>query len=199
MGEEGGPRIAIIGSSGSGKSTLARRLGLRLGVSVVELDALNWDPGWRDLSKEDPELFRRRIEAATAGERWVADGNYSRIAREPILARATDLIWLDYPRPLIMRQVIVRSFLRAISGKELWPGTGNREMFSRWLDKDHPIRWAWDTYRPASKARDALFQGLADGPIRLHRPRTHRQTDALVERLAAEASSSLPRQERDRV
>ena len=186
-------RVAIIGSSGSGKSTLARRLAPRLGAAVVELDALNWEPGWRDLSKEDPGLFRERIEAAIAGERWVTDGNYTRIAREPILARATDIVWLDYPRPLIMRRVITRSFLRAVSGKELWPGTGNREQFSRWLDKDHPIRWAWDTYRPASKAREALFERLAAGPIRLHRPRSPKATDALVDELAAAAKSALPR------
>ena len=186
-------RVAIIGSSGSGKSTLAQRLGAQLRAPVVELDALNWEPGWRDLSKHDPELFRRRIEAAIAGECWITDGNYTRIASAPILARATDVIWLDYPRPLIMRRVVVRSFLRAISGKELWVGTGNRERFSRWLDKDHPIRWAWDTYRPASKAREALFERLADGPIRLHRPRRPEETDALVEQLAAEAKSALPR------
>ena len=45
-----------------------------------------------------------------------------------------------------MRRVIWRSFSRAVTGRELWAGTGNREEFRRWLDKEHPIRWAWDTW-----------------------------------------------------
>jgi adenylate kinase family enzyme len=179
-------RVAIIGSSGSGKSTLAYRIGARTGAPVVELDAMNWQAGWRDLATHDPALFRARIEAAVSGERWVTDGNYTRFAQEPVLARATDLVWLDYPRALIMRRVITRSFVRAVTGKELWPGTGNREQFSRWLDKEHPIRWSWDTYGPGVAARGALYERLAGGPIRLHRLRRPRDADALVERLVSE-------------
>jgi adenylate kinase family enzyme len=184
-------RVAIIGSSGSGKSTLARKVGARLDAPVIELDAINWQAGWRDLATHDPALFRERVEAAVAADRWVTDGNYTRFAREPILARATDLVWLDYPRALIMRRVITRSFVRAITKQELWPGTGNREDFRRWLDKEHPIRWAWDTYRSGVVAREALFSRLAGGPIRLHRPRTPAETDALVERLAVYSAACL--------
>ncbi|HWE98633.1 MAG TPA: hypothetical protein VG248_02450 [Caulobacteraceae bacterium] len=182
-----GPRIAIIGNSGSGKSTLARRIAARLGIAHIELDAINWQAGWRDLAVHEPELFRARIEEAASAERWVADGNYTRFAREPILGRASDLVWLDLPRALIMRRVITRSFVRALTKQELWPGTGNKELFVRWLSKEHPIRWSWDTYRPAKAARESLFDELAGGPIRLHRLRTAREADALVERLAQEA------------
>ncbi|MET0272811.1 MAG: AAA family ATPase, partial [Phenylobacterium sp.] len=138
-------RVSVIGSSGSGKSTFARRLAGALGCPHVELDAINWQPGWRGLHEDDPAEFVRRAAAALAGEAWVTDGNYG-VVRPTILARATDLVWLDYPRPLVMARVIRRSFLRALGGRELWPGTGNTEDFRRWLQKDHPIRWAWDTF-----------------------------------------------------
>jgi adenylate kinase family enzyme len=39
-------RILIIGPSGAGKSVLARRIGERLGLPVVHVDAINRNPGW---------------------------------------------------------------------------------------------------------------------------------------------------------
>ena len=39
-------RVAIIGTGGAGKSTLARRMGERLGIEVIHLDHLFWQPGW---------------------------------------------------------------------------------------------------------------------------------------------------------
>ena len=69
-----GSRILIYGSSCSGKSTLGSALADRLGVPFVELDALNWLPGWVGLDKTDPAALVRRFEAATAGEAWVVAG-----------------------------------------------------------------------------------------------------------------------------
>ena len=138
-------RIAIIGSAGSGKTTLARRLGEALRLPVVELDAINWQAGWTPLYQSDPVEFVRRVGEAVAGEGWVTDGNY-RKALPVILARATDLICLDFDRHVVMSRVLRRSLARAVDKRELWPGTGNREHFVRWLDKEHPIRWAWDTF-----------------------------------------------------
>ena len=56
-----GSRIAVIGNSGSGKSTLARTLSARLGIPHIELDALNWQPGWRGLNFEDPDRWTRVV------------------------------------------------------------------------------------------------------------------------------------------
>ena len=69
-------RIVVIGSSGSGKSTLAQRLSEALDLQRIELDALNWGPGWLNRAVDDPDEFTRRIDAAIGGDRWVTDGNY---------------------------------------------------------------------------------------------------------------------------
>ena len=66
-------RVVILGNAGSGKSTLARRLGERLGLPVVHLDVLFWEPGW---VKPDNEVFRDRVRAAIVGDAWITEGNY---------------------------------------------------------------------------------------------------------------------------
>ena len=179
-----GRRIAVIGNSGTGKSTLARTLSARLGIPHVELDALNWRPGWIGLSTADRDSWRASVAEAIVGDAWITDGNYSRDAQPRILARATDVIWLDYSRLVIMPRVIRRSFLRAIDGEELWPGTGNRETFARWLDKEHPIRWTWDTYRSGRDKREALFESETLTHLRKHRFRAPRDTKRWLQGLA---------------
>jgi adenylate kinase family enzyme len=170
-----GRRIAIIGNSGSGKSTLARALSTRLGIAHIELDALNWRPNWRALSIEEPEAWARVVGEAIGGDEWITDGNYSKGALPQILPRASDVVWLDYSRAVIMARVFRRSLRRALSNDELWAGTGNREDFRRWLRKDHPIRWTWDTYKSANARREARFAGDLDH-ARKHRFRTPRET-----------------------
>jgi adenylate kinase family enzyme len=179
-------RIVVIGSSGSGKSTLAHRLSDALDLPRVELDALNWGPGWLNRSADDPDDFARRVEAATAGDRWITDGNY-RAAMTRTLLRATDLIWLDYPRRIIMPRVIRRSVMRALDRQELWAGSGNREDFRRWLDKDHPIRWAWDTFERRRGQYEILFADERIATVRKHRLRHPREALALEAKLAADA------------
>lgn len=176
-------RITVNGSSGSGKSTLARRLSAALDLPHVELDAVNWQRGWVDLNSTDRPEFQRRVAAALAGDRWVTDGNYSSVQGD-IRSRATHAIWLDYPRPLIMSRVVRRSFARAISGDELWPGTGNVETFARWLDKEHPIRWSWDTYHGQRARYEGVFADPANAHLSVHRLRHPREADALVAELA---------------
>jgi adenylate kinase family enzyme len=185
-------RLVVVGTSGSGKTTMARALAQALGVAHIELDGLNWQPGWRDTSRLEPEEFFRRVADAAAGEAWVMDGNYTK-AKDAHWSRATGFVWMDTPRAMVMRRVLWRSFNRALSKRELWPGTGNKELFRRWLDPEHPIRWAWDTWA-ANRARygAAFGSGVYEG-----RPAYHVSSPAdarrLVTRLAAEwKAQALP-------
>ena len=138
-------RIVITGTSGAGKTTLARTIATRLALPHIELDAINWQAGWRDLVRHDLPEFVRRVTEAAAADQWVADGNYGPV-RDVLWRRATHLVWLDYERPVIMRRVIARSLCRVVTRTELWPGTGNRERWWYLLQASHPIRWAWDTW-----------------------------------------------------
>jgi len=177
-------RIAVVGTSGSGKSTLAKRLAAALGSTYIEIDAINWQAGFRDLNTHDPEEFKRRIAAAVVADAWVTDGNYGANAGPLILGRATHLVWLDYERPVVMRRVLWRSFVRAARRKELWPGTGNRETFAQWFrDKDHPIRWAWRTHAYRRKQYENLVASPQYTNLKVVRLRHPREANGILDRL----------------
>jgi adenylate kinase family enzyme len=177
-------RVVVIGTSGAGKTTLARAIAVRIDHPHIELDAINWQAGWRDLVRHDPAEFVRRVAQATAADTWVADGNYG-LVRDWVWRRATHLVWLDYARSVIMARVISRSLVRVVRRSELWAGTGNRERWRHLLRPSHPIRWAWSTWN-RRRRETAQRLGLAEYAhlkvLRLRRPAEARQA---VETLAA--------------
>ncbi len=133
-------RVAVVGNSGSGKSMLATRLARRLGVAHVELDSIFHLAGWRELSADD---FRTAVLAATAAAGWVVDGNYSAV-RDLVWDRADTVVWLDLPRPLVMRRITWRTLMRMITRRRLW--NGNRESLRNLFSTDPErsiILWAW--------------------------------------------------------
>lgn len=136
-------RVSVVGVSGSGKTTVARALAARLGVPHVELDSIFHQPGWVGL---DDAEFARRVEAATAGESWVVDGNYSRI-REIVWSRADTVVVLDLPRWRVMSQLLVRTLRRGWTGAELW--NGNRESLGnliRFDPAENILLWSWTNH-----------------------------------------------------
>ena len=87
-------RILIIGCSGAGKSTLARELGQKLGLPVIHLDQLWWNPGWVE---SDREAFDARLTAILEEPRWIMDGNFSRTMPMRI-PKCDTIIYLDFNR-----------------------------------------------------------------------------------------------------
>ncbi|HEX2623014.1 MAG TPA: AAA family ATPase [Phototrophicaceae bacterium] len=147
-------RIIVIGTSGSGKTTLAHQLARQLDLPHIELDALHWENGWAEAPED---VFLKRIYQAIEADRWVIDGNHSR-ARSIMWARADTLIWLDYPRSLVMWRVFHRSLRRVITRQKLW-NTDNTEGWRQtFFSRDSVIWWAWTTYDRRRREYPILIQ-----------------------------------------
>jgi adenylate kinase family enzyme len=171
----------VVGISGAGKSTFAACLAQAAGLRIVELDLLNWQPGWYNLSVEAPDAFLAAVEQATRGDDWVAAGGYS-ISWPIIWPRAEHVVWLDLPRMQVMRQVIPRSLQRALSGVDVFPGC--REGPLRLLRADHPIRWAWNNHRGR---REKIARTIADpayAHLTVHQCRSRADAEATLAQLA---------------
>jgi adenylate kinase family enzyme len=183
--EEPARRIAVIGGAGSGKTTTSRQIGAALGLPVIELDQINWQAGWRDLNTDDPDEFVRRVEAAIAAPAWVSDGNYGRVSPR-ILARATDVVWLDYGPAVITSRALRRSLVRSITRREVWPGTGNVEYWRNWLSKEHPVWFTLVSFRRRRRRYEQAFASPDLAHLTVHRLRRPREAGALIEKLRAE-------------
>ncbi len=176
-------RVALIGSSGAGKSTFGRQLAEACDLKHIEVDALNWGPGWQNRSATAPADFEHLIKAAVGTDRWVIDGNYL-AAMSHALPKATHLIWLDYSRAVVMRRVIWRSLRRVIGGQEVWTGTGNREYFRSWLDKGYPIRESWDSFDRWRAHHARLIAKPELERLEKHRLSAPHQAKALISELS---------------
>jgi adenylate kinase family enzyme len=154
-------RVSVVGNSGSGKSTLARQLAARLGVPHLELDSVFHQPDWEPLPQG---VFQRLVAERAAEDGWVIDGNYSAV-RPIVWACADTVVWLDLPRPTVLRQIIWRTARRAITRQELWNGNHERMRdFFSWSPEKSIISWSWhnhDKYR-------ARYGAAVDDPANAH-------------------------------
>lgn len=156
-----GRRIHVMGSSCSGKSTLAAQLADDLGADFVELDALNWEPGWHALNAHDPQEFERRIATATQGDAWVVAGSYTGFSQRVIWPRLDTVIWLDLPLRLLLRRVLVRSWHRWRNKELLW-GTNYEPFFPQlmvWRKEESLVWWVVTQHR---RKRRQMLSYMAD-------------------------------------
>jgi adenylate kinase family enzyme len=175
-------RVSVVGVSGAGKSTLGRCLGAQLGVPFLELDGVFHQPGWTPLPPQD---FQARVREVTAGDGWVIDGNYrSAGVQELVWDRADTVVWLDLPRPLVMRRIVRRSLRRAITREELW--NGNRESLRNLVRRDpeaNIVVWSWRTHAAQVARYEAAMSDPANAHLRFVRLRSPAEVAAFADRL----------------
>lgn len=173
-----GQRVSVIGSTGSGKTTFARTLAQRRGIPCVELDALHWGPNW---TMPPTDEFRARVAEALSGDRWVTDGNYSKV-RDVIWGRADTLIWLDYPLPVVFWRLTKRTLRRIVTQEELWGG--NRETWrGQFWDRDSLFLFLLRTYRSRRRTFEALIASPEYAHLTVVRLRSPRAADRWLARV----------------
>ncbi len=170
-------RINLVGTSASGKSTFGKQLADLLSVPYVQMDRLYHGPGW---TEAEPDVFRSRLTDATAGPRWVLDGNYHSKTFDIKWSRATLIIWLDISFSLNMYRAIRRSIQRSWTQKELWPGTGNRETFRRTLcSSESMILWTAMSHGRLRK-RYSMIEADPPAGVKFLRLKNQREIDRLT-------------------
>ena len=177
--------MAINGSLGAGKSTLAGRLHELLDLPYVEIDALQHGPGW-----QTRPTFLEDVTRFVQDDRWVIEYQYDD-ARPLILERADTFVWLDLPVRKVMWQVVRRTVRRRWRNEELWHGNREGPLWRMLVDREHPIRWAWQTRRgPAQRAHEARNGRPELSVVRL---RSRAEIDSWLAGLSAGGTPERPR------
>jgi hypothetical protein len=90
-------------------------------------------------------------------------------------------VWLDLPRGLVMRRVILRTVRRALTRERLW--NGNREPLTNFYRMDpekNIIRWAWVKHAGYVERYGAAMHDPAYAHLRFLRLRTPKEVDAFL-------------------
>lgn len=157
-------RLQLIGGSGAGKTTIGRALAAQWRVPFVDLDELYWEPGWRDVGHEE---LARRVAPIAAQEHWIIAGNYFATTKYQVWPRATQLVILDLPYPLMFWRTLRRTLARAITGETCC--NGNRESLWHLFHHDGLLRYLTRTWRQ----RHARYATLAGEPALQHAEVVH--------------------------
>lgn len=98
-------RVSIIGATGAGKTLLARRIARALPARLVHADSHIWGPDW---TLRDRAVAEAELQSLLRGEpAWIAEGYLTYAARE-MLELADLVIYLDYSRSRLLRNIVVR-------------------------------------------------------------------------------------------
>lgn len=187
-----GRRIHVIGNNGAGKTVLGARLAELMEAPLVQLDALNWDPGWVPVSTSDPNRFRQRLLTATRGDTWVAEGRHEVVCQEVFWDRLEMVVWLDLPMPQLLYRVLARAWRRSRRHELLW-GSNYESFWRQFLlwRRERSLLWRVVAQHRA-KRRDAL-RWMADPRwqhVRFVRLRSAREVRAFT----LEVSRALARE-----
>jgi adenylate kinase family enzyme len=169
-------RILVAGSSGAGKTTLAKRVGMSWQLPRVELDALHHGENWIPRS-----TFVSEVEAFAAQPQWVTEWQYTSKLGGSLYGRADCVLWLNHPRCLVMRRIILRTLVRRLRREALWNGNVEPPLRTVFTDRDHVVRWAWRTYGRAGERVMALLSQRGQEVI-VVQLRGRRQADRWIRR-----------------
>ena len=182
-------RVVVIGASGAGKTRLAERLARALDAPFVEMDALYWLPEW---VARAPEEFVGRLAQATAGERWVAAGNYfSSGAGQTVWARADCLVWIDLPLRTTLPRLLVRSWRRWRHHELLWGRNVERfwPQFRLWDTKASLWAYAIRTHRSRRRRYLEVLRDPRWAHMRIVHLTSPRDVEAFARGIEARAGS----------
>ena len=154
-------RVVVIGCAGSGKSTLARQLAGRTGLPLVERD---------ELGVEGSPGYLSALAEMAARPCWILDGA-PYYADELVYSAADTVVFLDYPKVLVLWRVLWRTAKVDVLGRPA--GAHRPQGLAALRDPEHPIRWAWTSHADRHREGLALMArpGLAQTQIlRFTRP-----------------------------
>jgi adenylate kinase family enzyme len=172
-------RVSVIGTSGSGKTTFARQLAERADLVHIELDSLHWLPGWQE---RPPAEFMCLVTEAMAEERWVMDGNYSRL-RPMVWQRSTHVVWLNYPFPFVFWRVLTRTVRRALVKEELWDGN-YESLHKSFFSRDSILLWVINTHRRRKRDYRKFFDDNLYPHLECIEIHSQRQAEAFLNQVS---------------
>lgn len=151
--------MLVAGTSGSGKTRLAGLVGAALDIPHVDIDGLFHGPNW-----VRRESFLDDVEAFTSQPSWATEWQYGSV-RKLLADRADLVLWLDFPRRTVMRQVVTRTVRRRLRRIELWNGNLEPPLHTFFTDPEHIVRWAWTTHHKTAGRIAALRDRRPDLPV----------------------------------
>lgn len=169
-------RVLVVGTSGAGKTTLAKRVAQSWQLPRAELDALHHGKNW-----VPRPTFVSDVEAFAAQPQWVTEWQYTSKLGHTLYGRADCVLWLNHPRCLVMRRIILRTLIRRVRREALWNGNVEPPLRTVLTDHDHVVRWAWRTHGRAAERVMALLseRGREVVVVQL---RGHREADRWIRR-----------------
>ena len=174
-------RVVVVGTSCTGKSTFSRALSNHLGAPHIELDALHWLKDWQPRPAVE---FRNLVEAVIAQERWVVDGNYG-VVRDIVWPRATAIVWLNLPLPIVIGRALVRCVRRSLTSQEIY--SGNVESFRRsFLSRDSILLWIVTSFHQRRRELSSLAASPQYRALKFYQLRSSAEVASFLNGMSAE-------------
>jgi adenylate kinase family enzyme len=161
-------RVLVVAMSGAGKTTAARRIAHKHGLVFHEMDVLAIGPGWSTRPDFVPE-----VERIVGTDGWVIDSWGYPEVRELMWSHADTVVWLDYPRRVVLTRLLRRSLRRSWSRRPVFGG--NRERWRDWRSRAHPF---WHAVTTFDERRHLIERRTAVRPhLTTHRFRSPRELE----------------------